>query len=176
MRALLQRVICASVSVDEKIVGEIDQGLLVFLGVQRGDNKATANKLIEKIFNYRMFSDVDAKMNLSVEDISGGLLIVSQFTLAADTQKGLRPGFSSAAEPISAKELYDYCIMRARLLSAANTQDKSTDINSTDAKGAVLTDGLAKNKIATGIFGADMQVALINDGPVTFMLEVKPNL
>ncbi len=171
MRALLQRVARASVSVDQKIVGEIDQGLLVLLGVQRGDNEATANKLIDKIFNYRMFGDADAKMNLSVEDIGGGLLIVSQFTLAADTQKGLRPGFSSAAEPINAKELYDYCIMRARLLSTANAQDKSVD-----AKGIVLTDGLAKNKIATGIFGADMQVALINDGPVTFMLEVKPNL
>lgn len=176
MRALLQRVSCASVSVDEKVVGEIGQGLLILLGVQRGDNEATANKLIDKIVNYRMFSDADNKMNLSVQDISGDLLIVSQFTLAADTQKGLRPGFSKAAEPSSAKELYEYCIMRARLLSVVNTQDDSSDATEKAVKKNVVKGEIVKGKVAAGIFGADMQVSLINDGPVTFMLEVKPDL
>ena len=181
MRALLQRVSRASVSVDEKVVGEIDQGLLILLGVLRGDSEETANKLLQKIVNYRMFSDADDKMNLSVKDIDGGLLIISQFTLAADTQKGRRPGFSLAAEPSRAKELYDYFILRARLLSAANAQDDSADKKSTDAKAevlkdTVLKDNVVKDKVATGIFGADMQVSLINDGPVTFMLEVQPDL
>jgi D-tyrosyl-tRNA(Tyr) deacylase len=165
MRALLQRVSSASVCVDAKIVGEIDQGLLILLGVQRGDTRETANKLVDKIVNYRMFNDIDNKMNLSVKDISGGLLIVSQFTLAADTDKGRRPGFSSAAEPDRAKELYDYCIMQAQLLTA----DKISHVNT------ATKEKMNKCKVAMGIFGADMKVSLTNDGPVTFMLEVKPD-
>ncbi len=166
MRALLQRVSCASVCVDEKVVGEINQGLLIFLGVQRGDSTTTADKLFDKIVNYRMFNDADAKMNLSVMDISGSLLIVSQFTLAADTHKGRRPGFSSAAEPDLAKELYDYCIVRAQLLSAVGSEDR----------GARASGEILKTKVASAVFGADMKVSLINDGPVTFMLEVRPDL
>jgi D-tyrosyl-tRNA(Tyr) deacylase len=166
MRALLQRVSCASVCVDENVVGEIDHGLLILLGVQRGDSKTTADKLFDKIVNYRMFNDADAKMNLSVKDINGGLLIVSQFTLAADTHKGRRPGFSSAAEPDLAKELYDYCIVRAQLLSAVSEEDL----------GAQAGGEISKNKVAAGVFGADMKVSIINDGPVTFMLEVRPDL
>jgi D-tyrosyl-tRNA(Tyr) deacylase len=165
MRALLQRVTSASVRVDARIVGEIDQGLLILLGVQRGDTKETANKLLDKIVNYRMFSDIDNKMNLSVKDINGGLLIVSQFTLAADTHKGRRPGFCSAAEPSQAKELYDYCIFQAQRLSNART----------DNMDASTQDTMGKCKLASGIFGADMKVSLIYDGPVTFMLEVKPD-
>ena len=100
MRALLQRVSSASVRVDEKMVGEIGQGLLIYLGVQRGDTAATGDKLFDKIVNYRMFSDASGKMNLSVNDVNGGLLIVSQFTLAAETGKGRRPGFPLPPHPI----------------------------------------------------------------------------
>jgi D-tyrosyl-tRNA(Tyr) deacylase len=165
MRALLQRVSCASICVDEKIVGDIDQGLLVLLGVQRGDSKTTADKLFDRIVNYRMFNDADAKMNLSVNDINGSLLIVSQFTLAADTHKGRRPGFSSAAAPDLAKELYDYCVVRAQFLRAVTQEDLDAQCSSE----------ILKAKVASGVFGADMKVSLINDGPVTFMLEVKPD-
>lgn len=149
MRALLQRVKTAAVTVDQKIVGEINQGVLVFLGVQKNDNKEVAKKLLNKIVNYRMFADEQQKMNLSVSDIEGELLIVSQFTLAADTQKGLRAGFSTAAEPLLAQSLYDYFVGQAQLASKQN-----------------------KLTIAAGVFGADMQVSLINDGPVTFLLEI----
>lgn len=157
MRALLQRVSHASVKVDEEVVGEIEQGILVFLGVQQGDTEKVADKLFDKIVNYRIFSDAEGKMNLSVKDINGGLLIVSQFTLAADTKKGLRPGFSLAAKPDRAQALYNYCLDRARLLSV-----------SSDAE--LLNTGVGYT-VEAGIFGADMKVSLINDGPVTFILE-----
>jgi D-tyrosyl-tRNA(Tyr) deacylase len=166
MRALLQRVSSASVRVDEKMVGEIDRGLLIYLGVQRGDTAATGDKLFDKIVNYRMFSDASGKMNLSVNDVNGGLLIVSQFTLAAETGKGRRPGFSSAAEPDLAKKLYDYCIAQAQRLTAV-TSDRPISHASSQ---------MLKARVAAGVFGADMQVSLTNDGPVTFMLEVKPDL
>ncbi|MFT5117010.1 MAG: D-tyrosyl-tRNA(Tyr) deacylase [Kiritimatiellia bacterium] len=146
MRALIQRVTQASVSVDQQVVGHIDQGLLLLLGVQKNDTQQQADKLLQKIINYRVFSDTDGKMNLSLLDMTGGLLIVSQFTLAADTKKGLRPGFSSAAEPEVARNLYDYFVVQARKESI-------------------------KENVQTGVFAADMQVALVNDGPVTFLLE-----
>ena len=149
MRALLQRVQQASVHINGECVGAIDQGLLVFLGVQKGDDKSRTEKLLQKIVNYRIFSDDQQKMNLSVKDIGGGLLIISQFTLAAETQKGLRPGFSLAASPEQAEALYDYFLQQARDLALEK-----------------------ENTIASGVFGADMQVSLINDGPVTFLLEV----
>ncbi len=148
MRGLIQRVSQASVTVDNTIVGSIDQGLLLLLGVEKGDGKEQADKLLKKMSRYRVFSDTDNKMNLSVSDIKGGLLIVSQFTLAADTKKGLRPGFSTAAEPAIAESIYHYFVEQAQLLSES--------------------EGLT---IATGIFGADMKVSLLNDGPVTFLLE-----
>ncbi len=148
MRALLQRVSRSSVSVGANVVGEIDQGLLVLLGVQQNDTHELADKLLDKVFSYRIFNDDQQKMNCSVKDIHGGVLLISQFTLAADTKKGLRPGFSAAANPEHAKLLYDYCVDQARVKGAENN-----------------------NKIATGIFGADMQVSLTNDGPVTFLLE-----
>jgi len=145
MRALIQRVSEASVTVDGKVTGEIGQGLLVLLGVQKGDNVALADKLMDKLLAYRVFNDENDKMNLSVNDLNAGLLLVSQFTLAADTKKGLRPGFSTAATPADAELIYDY--VKENLIPRCQT-------------------------FGAGIFGADMKVALVNDGPVTFLLEV----
>ena len=146
MLGLIQRVKQASVSVDGEITGEIQQGILLLLGIQKNDSEETANKLIEKILAYRIFSDEHNKMNCNVQQIEGGILVVSQFTLAADTKKGLRPSFSSAAPPAQAEALYDYFVAQMR-----NKHPQ----------------------VATGIFAADMQVSLINDGPVTFMLEME---
>ncbi|TMO64158.1 D-aminoacyl-tRNA deacylase [Pseudoalteromonas aurantia] len=144
MKGLIQRVKHASVMVEGQTVGEIQQGVLVLLGVEKHDDETTADKLLHKITNYRIFTDEVGKMNLSVQNIQGELLIVSQFTLAADTKKGMRPSFSSAATPVQAEALYNYFTERAKLLGI---------------------------KVANGQFGADMQVTLNNDGPVTFMLE-----
>ncbi len=146
MLGLIQRVTSASVSVNQEIVGEIRQGILLLLGIQKTDTQETANKLIDKILAYRIFADADNKMNCNVQQIDGGVLVVSQFTLAADTKKGLRPSFSSAAPPQQAQELYNYFVAQLRS---------------------------KHQKIATGIFAADMQVSLVNDGPVTFMLEME---
>jgi D-tyrosyl-tRNA(Tyr) deacylase len=143
MLGLVQRVSSASVSIEGSITGEIGQGILLLLGVQKNDSKADAEKLLQKILSYRIFSDDEGKMNLSLSDVSGGLLIVSQFTLAADTKKGLRPSFSAAAKPDHAEFLYDHFVVQA-------------------AKIHPITQN--------GIFGANMQVSLCNDGPVTFML------
>ena len=145
MKALIQRVSQASVSVDGDVVGRIGQGVLVLLGVEKKDDEAVADKLLKKILNYRIFSDEDDKMNLSVLDVAGGVLLVSQFTLVADTKKGLRPSFSSAAKPADAEHLYRYTVDSAKKLT--------------------------KN-VQQGVFAADMRVSLLNDGPVTFMLEV----
>jgi D-tyrosyl-tRNA(Tyr) deacylase len=145
MKALIQRVSQASVHVDRRVVGSIGQGVLVFLGVEKQDDEAAVDKLLRKILNYRIFSDENDKMNLSVLDIDGGVLLVSQFTLVADTQKGLRPSFSSAAKPAVAEYLYNYMADSAKKLT--------------------------KN-VQQGVFAADMKVTLLNDGPVTFMLEV----
>lgn len=145
MIALIQRVKQAKVEVDNQVIGEIKQGLLVLLGVEKTDTPVLADKLLKKVLNYRVFNDDAQKMNLSLQDIEGELLIVSQFTLAADTTKGLRPGFSVAATPQDAKALYEYFVQA------------SHDLN-------VPTH--------TGEFGADMQVSLVNDGPVTFSLKV----
>ncbi|CAH0991854.1 D-aminoacyl-tRNA deacylase [Sinobacterium norvegicum] len=145
MRALVQRVTTAKVEIQGEVSGEIQQGMLVLLGVERNDNKAAADKLLKKLLAYRIFADDEGKMNLSVSDIEGGVLLVSQFTLAADTRKGLRPGFSTAAAPADAQVLYDYMV--------GQCQDAHT------------------GHVATGQFGADMQVSLVNDGPVTFLLE-----
>ena len=144
MIALIQRVKHASVSVNNQIIGEIDQGLLVLLGVEQGDNEQKAIRLSEKVLGYRIFSDNDGKMNLNVQQINGKLLIVSQFTLAADTQKGMRPSFTKGASPDMANELYQFFVKQCQ--QHIETQ--------------------------TGQFAADMQVELINDGPVTFWLQV----
>jgi len=142
---LIQRVSHASVEVDGVVAGEIGQGLLLLLGVQREDAAASVDRLLDKVLRYRIFADNEGKMNRSVSDVGGGVLVVSQFTLAADTRKGLRPGFSCAASPQLAEELYDYFVA-----SLADRHPES----------------------ASGIFGANMQVSLLNDGPVTFLLEV----
>ncbi len=144
MIALIQRVKQASVSVNNQIIGEIDQGLLVLLGVEQGDNEQNAIRLSEKVLGYRIFSDNDGKMNLNVQQINGKLLVVSQFTLAADTQKGMRPSFTKGASPDMANELYQFFVQQCQ--QHIETQ--------------------------TGQFAADMQVSLINDGPVTFWLQV----
>jgi D-tyrosyl-tRNA(Tyr) deacylase len=147
LRALIQRVSEASVTVSGQTVGAIGQGLLVLLAVQRNDNEAVADRLLEKLLTYRVFSDSEGKMNLNVQQVEGGLLLVSQFTLAADTRKGARPSFSSAASPADAEALYDYFVTQAKARYA---------------------------EVATGEFAADMKVGLVNDGPVTFLLEVSP--
>lgn len=144
MLALIQRVTSASVQIDTEIVGQIEKGLLVFLGIEKEDEKADANKLLTKLMAYRIFSDSEDKMNLNVRDVQGGLLIISQFTLAADTNRGLRPSFSSAKTPQEAEKLYRY------FLDQAHDQ---------------------YDQISSGEFGADMQVSLVNDGPVTFLLK-----
>lgn len=144
MKALLQRVSAARVDVAGETVGAIDRGLLVLVGVEPQDTEASADKLLHKLLNYRVFSDAEGKMNLSLGAVEGGLLLVSQFTLAADTRSGLRPSFSSAAPPAQGERLFDYLVARARAQYA---------------------------QVATGRFGADMQVHLVNDGPVTFLLE-----
>ena len=145
MKALIQRVSHASVVVDGETVGAIDRGLLVLLGVDKGDDQASADKLLDKILAYRVFADEAGKMNLGLNDIKGGLLLVSQFTLAADTRKGLRPSFSSAAPPADAEQLYEYMLEKAKQ---------------------------KHGEVASGRFGADMKVSLLNEGPVTFLLEV----
>lgn len=144
MLALIQRVKKASVEIHREIAGQIGPGLLVFLGVERDDDERTADRLLSKVLAYRVFPDAEGKMNLSVSDTTGGLLLVSQFTLAADTTRGLRPSFSSAKPPREAEQLYEYFVKQAR--------DRHPEV-------------------ACGTFGADMQVALINDGPVTFLLK-----
>jgi len=145
MKALIQRVNAASVEVGLEVIGEIGPGLLLFLGVERGDSEALADKLLNKVLRYRVFSDLQDKMNLSLLDTGGELLVVSQFTIVANTQKGLRPSFSSAAAPQESKNLYDYFISQAKC---------------------------SKLKVQTGRFGADMAVKLENNGPVTFILTV----
>lgn len=145
MIALLQRVTEAKVVVSEKNIAEIKQGLLVFIGVEKNDTEKYVSRLVDKVLSYRIFSDDEDKMNLSVQDINGGVLLVPQFTLAADTQKGCRPSFSSAAPPAEGERLFNTFVKQA------------------------------KNKyenIATGEFGADMKISLLNDGPVTFWLQV----
>ena len=144
MIALIQRVTRAEVTVDSQTVGAIGRGILALVGVRRGDTTASAERLLERVLTYRIFSDEQGKMNLSLRDIQGELLLVSQFTLAADTQKGTRAGFSTAAAPEDARRLFDYFLDRARALHGT---------------------------VASGVFGANMQVSLVNDGPVTFWLE-----
>ena len=148
MIGLLQRVTRADVVVEGECVGAIETGLLVLIGVERGDSEREADRLLERLLGYRVFADTAGKMNLSVHDTAGGLLFVPQFTLAADTNKGTRPSFSSAATPEEGRRLFDYIVRQAH----------------------------AKHSpVAAGQFGADMKVSLTNDGPVTFWLRVPPS-
>ena len=147
MIALIQRVSEAAVHVNENIVGEISNGLLALIGVEKGDSEKQADRLLERVLAYRIFPDEQGRMNLDVRQVAGNLLLVSQFTLAASTNKGNRPSFTSAADPAEGERLFDYFVQRARAV-VPGTQ--------------------------TGIFGADMKVRLVNDGPVTFWLQVPP--
>jgi D-tyrosyl-tRNA(Tyr) deacylase len=144
MIALIQRVAEASIRVDGRLVGEIGAGLLALIGVVRGDDAAAAERLLQRVLDYRVFADSAGRMNLSLRQRGGGLLLVPQFTLAADTEGGNRPGFSGAAAPAEAAALFDYVVSRAHGLHS---------------------------EVASGLFGAHMQLSLINDGPVTFWLE-----
>lgn len=145
MIALIQRVRHAQVSIDNQIIAKIEQGILVLIGMEKKDQPEQADRLLHRLLNYRIFADSNDKMNLSVMDIGGGVLLVPQFTLAADTKKGLRPSFSSAKPPREAEKLFQYLEQQAR--------DHYSLVES-------------------GQFGADMQVSLLNDGPVTFSLTV----
>lgn len=145
MRALIQRVSEARVVVDGVVVGEISHGLLALVAVQQGDDETAVERLLHKLLHYRVFSDAAGKMNLDLQQVNGGLLLVSQFTLAADTARGLRPSFSTAAEPQRARELYELLVEHA-----CKTWPPT----------------------ASGVFAADMKVQLVNDGPVTFLLQV----
>ncbi len=145
MIGLIQRVAHASVVVEGECVGQIERGILLLLGVEKADDAAKAERLLERVLGYRIFPDEAGKMNNSLRDIGGGLLIVPQFTLPADTRKGMRPSFTPAAPPEQGKVLFDVFVERARAQHAC---------------------------VQTGIFGADMQVSLLNDGPVTFWLAV----
>jgi D-tyrosyl-tRNA(Tyr) deacylase len=145
--ALLQRVTEASVTVEAQCIGRIARGLMVLLCAERGDSEKEADALLAKLLGYRVFADAEGKMNLNLAQIQGGLLLVPQFTLAADTRSGTRPSFTPAAPPAEASRLFDYTLSRARSLHPV---------------------------VESGRFGADMQVALVNDGPVTFWLQVSP--
>lgn len=144
MKGLIQRVKQASVHVNNECIGQINHGLLLLLGIEKHDTEETAKKMLHKVLNYRVFSDDTGRMNLNLTQVDGGLLIVSQFTLVADTKKGLRPGFSMGASPEQGEALYNYFVQHAQTVY---------------------------QHIGTGQFGADMQVSLVNDGPVTFLLE-----
>lgn len=147
MIGLLQRVTHAQVEIDGTVVGGIDSGLMVLVGVEKTDSEPQADRLLERLLGYRVFADQDGKMNLSLKDIDGGLLLVPQFTLPADTKKGMRPSFSSAAPPEQGEKLFNHLVRKARH---------------------------SHPNVATGRFGTDMQVNLTNDGPVTFWLRVCP--
>lgn len=147
MIGLLQRVSAASVSVDGAVIGAIGHGLMVLVCAEKGDTEREADALLGKLLGYRVFSDEAGKMNRSLADVEGGLLLVPQFTLAADTRSGTRPSFSPAAAPADGRRLFDHAVRQAR------------------ARHAI---------VETGQFGADMQVALTNDGPVTFWLRIDP--
>jgi D-tyrosyl-tRNA(Tyr) deacylase len=148
MISLLQRVSQASVRVDGRVVGQIGPGLLVLLAVEPGDGPTEAERMLERLVGYRVFPDRAGRMNLSLQDTEGELLLVPQFTLAADTRKGMRPSFTTAASPEQGRELFDYAVQAARRLLG--------------------------ERLATGRFGSEMQVDLRNEGPVTFLLRVPP--
>jgi D-tyrosyl-tRNA(Tyr) deacylase len=145
--AVIQRVTRAEVTVAGESVGKIDRGILALISIERGDTEAQAVRLAERILGYRIFGDAEDKMNLNVTDVSGGVLLVSQFTLAADTRKGMRPSFTPAADPETGKRLFDYFVEKVRA---------------------------RHSPVETGRFGANMQIELVNDGPVTFTLNVPP--
>ena len=147
MLAVIQRVTRAEVRVDNESMGRIERGILALVAVERGDTQTQGERLAERILGYRIFGDAEGKINLCVREVGGGVLLVSQFTLAADTRKGMRPSFTPAADPDTGRRLFDDFVARMRAKHAP---------------------------VATGRFGADMRVELVNDGPVTFILRVEP--
>jgi D-tyrosyl-tRNA(Tyr) deacylase len=147
MIALIQRVLKANVAVEGQVVGEIGPGILALIAVERDDTEAQADRLLDRLLRYRIFADTEGRMNRSVIETGGGLLLVSQFTLAADTAKGMRPSFTPAAAPELGRRLFEYLVAQAQL---------------------------RHTPVASGRFGADMQVTLVNDGPVTFLLKAPP--
>lgn len=149
MRAVVQRVDRASVRVNGVLVSETGKGLIVFLGVEKGDQEADGDYLLQKILNLRIFEDIDGKMNLSLLDVNGQMMIISQFTLLADCRKGRRPSFTQAEKPEVARNLYEYFLERA--------------------------EGYLPGKIGSGEFQADMKIEVVNDGPVTILLDSKKN-
>lgn len=146
MKFVIQRVTSASVTVDEKIVGSIDHGYLVLIGIHNDDTKEIADKMLQKMLNLRIFQDENDKTNLSLHDVDGSLLLISQFTLYADCKKGNRPSFINAGKPDFANDMYEYIISEAQNV-------------------------IGESKVQTGIFGADMKVSLLNDGPFTIVLD-----
>ncbi|TVP57673.1 MAG: D-tyrosyl-tRNA(Tyr) deacylase [Halomonadaceae bacterium] len=154
MKGLIQRVTSASVVVGPEKKGEIDTGLLLLLGVEREDSVQNAQRLLERVLGYRVFPDDEGRMNRSLLDVGGDLLVVSQFTLAADTRRGRRPSFTTSAPPERAEQLYEYFLDRAR--ERVGCGDPLPDQH--------------LRRLASGIFAADMAISLVNDGPVTFML------
>ena len=144
MKVLVQKVLSASVTVEQKVVAAIESGFLLFVGVEKGDTQDKADYLAKKVANFRIFTDENDKMNLSLQDVNGAILAVSQFTLAADLSRGNRPGFDTAAAPQDAEPLYEYFVKQLRSYNL---------------------------EVQTGIFQADMKVQLINDGPCTFILQ-----
>ncbi len=149
MIGLLQRVTQTQVEVEGKIIGAIETGLLVLVGVEHGDTEVQADRLLERLLGYRVFEDAEGKMNLSLKDINGGLLLVPQFTLPADTKKGMRPSFTPSAPPEQGERLFHHLLAKAQI---------------------------THSKVASGRFGTHMRVSLTNDGPVTFWLRVEPRL
>lgn len=148
MRALIQRTLKSSVEVDQHIIGEIDYGLCVFIGVEATDDESDVDWILKKIVNMRIFNDSEGKMNASLLDVNGGILLISQFTLHASTKKGNRPSFIQAAQPVHARNMYELLIEKTEYC-------------------------LSSSKVASGSFGADMKVSIINDGPVTIWLDSK---
>jgi D-aminoacyl-tRNA deacylase len=147
MIALIQRVLHAQVEIDARTVGAIEHGVLALIGVQRDDGRSSSDRLLERVLSYRVFADAHGRMNLHVRDVRGGLLLVPQFTLAADTRTGTRAGFTTAAPPDTARALFEYLVEQARA---------------------------RHSPVGAGQFGAHMRVSLVNDGPVTFWLEAAP--
>ena len=145
MIGLIQRVSQARVEIEHQMIAGIQQGICALIGIEKQDTPAKAERLLERMLGYRIFADIEGRMNLALTHIGGGLLLVPQFTLPADTRKGTRPGFSAAASPALGRELFDYLVEHARQ---------------------------KHDKVGAGVFGADMQVHLVNDGPVTFWLQV----